>query len=353
MTTHRLRTVRGDIEPSKMGMTLPHEHVLCDSSVWLQHSDDPLASADPALANLWWMRQNPNSNRSVLVLDDEHLAARELGAFRAAGGGTVIDLTPRELGRDLGSLVRISETTGLHVVAGAGFYIQAAHPSWISAASVDTVAQRIIDDIETGADGTGVRCGVIGEIGMSHPLHADEEKVLRAAALAQSETSAAISVHTAAHAIDEDSALAAADILESEGADLTRVVMGHMDTSLHRPEYHRAVADRGCVIEYDLFGHEFFESENDFQSFGDTERVRAVIDRVREGHVERVLLSHDICYKIQLRTYGGYGYAHVPTNIRARLSLLGLTMTEFDTMVVENPERIYPLRDPNPNSETP
>jgi phosphotriesterase-related protein len=96
-----------------------------------------------------------------------------------------------------------------------------------------------------------------------------------------------------------------------------------MDAMLHRPEYLRATLARGGMVEFDLFGHEFFESENAFQSFGDTENCRAAAALAAEGYTDRLLLSHDICYKIRLQCYGGYGYAHLLRSILPRLRLLG------------------------------
>ena len=201
----------------------------------------------------------------------------------------------------------------------------------------------MVVEITDGVRGTGIRCGVIGEIGLSWPIHPDELKALRAAARAQRRTGAAITIHTAAHAIEEDSALIAADVLGDEGADLSRVVMGHMDTSLHRLDYHRAVLERGCYVEYDLFGHEFFESENSFQSFGDTERVRAVATLVAEGATAKLLLSHDICYKIQLQRYGGYGYAHLLRNIVPRLALVGVAPPVARSILTDNPRSAFAI----------
>jgi phosphotriesterase-related protein len=343
-----LRTVLGDIDPDTMGVTLPHEHVFCDSRVWLQPPVDEvgrrLATAEPALENLWWMRQFPNSNAGVLLLDDLDLAVAELGAFRDAGGATVVDVTPDGLGRDPKGLATVARRTGLNIVAGTGLYIAGSHPDESSNASVEVLAERMTRDLVDGIDGTDVRAGIIGEIGVSHPLHPHEERVLRAAARAQALTGAAISVHTAAHAVDADSALTVANVLEVAGADLTRVIMCHMDTSLHRPDYHREVFARGALIEYDLFGHEFFESENDFQSFGDTETARAVVARVAEGWADQLLMSQDVCYKIQLTRYGGYGYAHLLQNVAARLRLWGLDDATFDHIVRNNPRRVLPLQ---------
>ncbi|GLP83016.1 phosphotriesterase family protein [Mycobacterium antarcticum] len=338
-----LRTVLGDVPAHQMGITLPHEHLRTDSSVWFQPSEHEYSHCEPALHNLWWMRQYPNSNPSVLRLTDEDLVVEELEPFRDLGGRTVIELTTVGLGRDVSALASMASRTGLQIVAGTGHYVQAAHAPGVAQASIDELAADMVDEITNGVADTGIRCGVIGEIGISYPIHPDEAKVLSAAALAQRQTGAAIAVHTAAHRPDVDSALDVADILESAGADLSRVVMAHLDTSLHRPDYHRRVAERGCIVEYDLFGHEFFESENAFQSFGDTERVHAVAALIADGYGTQLLLSHDICYLIQLRSYGGYGYAHLLQNISARLALMGIDNAALLSLMVDNPARIFPL----------
>ena len=341
------RTVLGDIPTELAGVVLPHEHVICDSTVWLQDPVDSvgerMAAGQITIENLWWMRQFPNSSREVVVLDDERVAISELKMFADAGGSTLVDLTTPGIGRDVEALSRISATSGVHIVAASGFYTAAAHPPRVSTASVADLAAEMIDEITEGIGDTGIRAGVIGELGVSHPIDPNEAKVLRAAAHAQVETGAAISVHTAAHAVDVDSALEAADILEEAGADLHRVVMGHLDTSLHRPDYHRAVAERGCFIEFDLFGHEFFESENGFQSFGDTEKARAVAMLAAEGHADQLLLSQDTCYKIQLTKYGGYGYAHILRSIVPRMRLWGLSEDHIRRILIENPSRAFAI----------
>jgi phosphotriesterase-related protein len=349
---HIVRTVEGDLPAGEIGVVLPHEHVICDSSVWLNaksaRAHPEFAAAEPELGNLWWMRQFPNSNASVLRLDSREVAARELAEFSRRGGGAVVDLTTDGIGRDVVALRAVARMSGVRIIAGTGFYIAPAHPPWVQHASVDDLATFMIGEIDEGVNDTGIKCGVIGEIGVSHPIQPTESRVLRAAARAQRPSGAAISVHTAAHAGSADSALDVADILQDEGADMTRVVMGHMDAMLHRPGYLRETLARGCMVEFDLFGHEFFESENDFQSFGDTEKCRAVAALVAEGYASQLLLSHDVCYKIQLQAYGGYGYAHLLRNILPRLRLLGVADDALEQMTMRNPRHVFSLESPRP-----
>src|SRR5271166_4611326 len=121
------RTVLGDIAEDDLGITLSHEHLICDSRTWLAPPPhDPIgrelaAAPEPTLDTLWWHRQFPNSNASVLVLNDEPTAIDELNAFARLGGGTLVELTC-EMGRNLPALQRISAATGIHVIAGTGYY---------------------------------------------------------------------------------------------------------------------------------------------------------------------------------------------------------------------------------------
>lgn len=345
-----VRTVLGDVAPDQMGITLPHEHVLCDASVYFRQpaeaSQQAYADSEPSLDNLWWMRQYPNSNRSVVRLIDEDVAVREVTAFKSLGGSTIVELTCVGLGRDVRGLARISRRTGLNIVAASGFYLETTHPAWVRRASVEELADVMVREIEVGVDGTSIRAGIIGELGVSDPFTAGEQKVVRAAARAQKRTGAAISVHTAAHAIEVESALRVADLIEDEGGDLTRVIMGHMDTTLHKFDYHRRVAAKGCWIEFDLFGHEFFESEYNFICPGDSAKTRAVRGLIDAGLGNQVLLSHDITYKIQTQTYGGYGYAHLLRNILPRFVVEGVEEETIRRIMTENPRRVIPIKSP-------
>lgn len=331
-----------------MGLTLSHEHVFIDGSTWRVEPDSPdreRSQADPRMEDLWWFRQWPNTSGPNLVLDDTATAVTELNAFRSLGGQTVVDLTPGpELGRDPIRLREAAAATGMNIICGTGFYVQAAHPAVVAAASAEELAGHMTTEILSGIGDSGIRAGVIGELGVSHPITAAERKVLEAGALSQRQTGAAISIHTACDFPEAHSAVAVAEILEAAGADLSRVIMGHMDTAVGDPGYLLAVAEKGCVIEFDLFGNETFHSEYGFDIPGDSEKIRAVIMLIREGLAAQIVLSHDTAMKIQLTRYGGYGYGHLLRNIAPRLELAGVGPAEVDGLLRANPQRLFPLQ---------
>src|SRR5204863_7494712 len=104
-----------------------------------------------------------------LSLTEEDVAARELEHFRAAGGGTVVDCTVRGLYPDPAALARLSRATGVHIVLGTGYYVARTHPAGMDDKTVEEIAGELIGDLTEGIGGTGVRAGLIGELGIGGP----------------------------------------------------------------------------------------------------------------------------------------------------------------------------------------
>src|SRR5947199_2551578 len=137
------QTVLGPIAADQMGITLPHEHLLIDFEVMFRApasaSDRGLAYQPVSMENLGWIRQNFSSSLDNLRLLDENVARDEALLFKQAGGQTMVDPTNGGLSRDPAALARIARATGLHIVMGAGYYVQAAHPPSLSGRSVDEI----------------------------------------------------------------------------------------------------------------------------------------------------------------------------------------------------------------------
>jgi len=179
------QTVLGPIAGEAMGITLPHEHLLIDFAVMFREpaaaSDKGLAYQPVGLANVGWVRQNFNANLDNLRLLDEQTALDEITLFKRVGGQTVVDPTNVSLARDPLALTRISRATGLNIVMGAGYYVAAAHPADMDRRSEDAIVREIVREVTVGVGDTGVRAGLIGEIGNTWPWTENEKKVVRAA----------------------------------------------------------------------------------------------------------------------------------------------------------------------------
>jgi phosphotriesterase-related protein len=345
-----ITTVLGPVPPSALGPTLMHEHLLVDLEATFppvsdpelsRHRDEPVGPELIDLLHVWPFSLTLDNVR----LDDEALAAEEIGAFAAAGGSAVVDCTLEGIGRDPLALRRLSQATGLHMVQGTGFYVELAHPPRVADLTVDELAAHFVGELTDGIGDTGIRAGIIGEIGTSGVDPASrqkcgdmtpaEEKVLRAAGAASVETGAAVTVHLdprgtgAYHVID---------VLTSEGVAPERMIMDHMDANPDL-EYHLRVADLGVFVEYDHFGREYYAGHMGRAYTKDARRLELVHELVERGFAGQLLLSQDVCAKIDLHRHGGNGYDHVLRRIVPRLSAGGVEDDTLHAMLVDNPRR--------------
>ena len=220
-----IMTVTGPVSADQLGVVLPHEHVFIDLV---------------------------REYRASGLLNDEHLACRELEALRAAGGGTLVDLTLDEIGRDPAALRRVSQITGISIVMGCGHYRDPyLDRDWFDRTPVEAIADEIVRDITEGVRGTGIRAGVIGEIGADRAyISAAEERSFRAAARAHRRTGLTITTHAARWPVG----LAQLRLLAEEGVDPRRVIVGHTD-SVPDPGYHLALVDAGLLRLFRLDRH--------------------------------------------------------------------------------------------------
>ena len=340
----QVQTVLGSIAPQAMGITLPHEHLLIDFKVMFA---EPAAASDKgrawepvSLANLGWVRQHFNANLDNLRLTDEQVAADEIRLFKHAGGSTVVDPTPRTLARDPLALARIARATGMNVIMGSGYYVAASHPPDMDGKSVDDLAREMIADVTVGAGDSGVRAGLLGEIGTTYPLTDNERKVLRAAVVAQRQTGAPLMVHPGRH---PRMPMEIAELVQKEGGDVARTIMCHIDRTISDVRAVIDLAQTGIWLEYDLFGLEnsYYPYNPSFDMPNDGGRMAHVLALIAAGHGERLLLSHDIAYKTSLVKYGGYGYHHLLVNVVPRLRAKGVDDAGLHRLLVDNPRRAF------------
>jgi phosphotriesterase-related protein len=340
----QIQTVLGAVAPGAIGITLPHEHLLIDFTVMFA---EPAAAIDKAraqepvsLGNLGWVRQHFNASLDNLRLLDEQVAQDEIRLFEQAGGQTVVDPTPKTLGRDPHALARIARATGLNVVMGAGYYVAASHPADMDRRTVDELAREMSADVTSGVGNTGVRAGLIGEIGTTYPWTDNEKKVLRAAVIAQRETGAPLMIHPGRHPAMP---MELAEFVQKEGGDLRRTIMCHLCRTIADVRAVIDLARTGIWLEYDLFGMEnsYYPYNPSFDMPNDGGRMAHVLALIGAGHHDQILLSHDIAYKTSLVKYGGYGYHHLLVNVVPRLRAKGVDDVGLRRLLVENPARAF------------
>ena len=175
----------GDIKPEQLGFTYSHEHIVCRPRYWIEHNQDDL------------------------LLDDPEKSCREVELFRQAGGVSIVDATAIDYGRDPAAVRDISKATGVQIIGTAGFNKgflwnakmpgeERTYKEWIDSATEDELTQFIIDEVEVGMQGTGVRAGQVKFGTGYNSISPLEIKTIRAACRAHLATGAPVHSHTEA-----------------------------------------------------------------------------------------------------------------------------------------------------------
>jgi phosphotriesterase-related protein len=338
-----VRTVTGDIPAAEVGRTLIHEHLASNlTTYWVPEFAPDIAGATVSLATLAQVRVHAFSVRDNLVLNDLDLAARELGEFRAAGGATLVDVTSHGIGRDVRASQLIAQRSGVNVIVGCGYYIGSSHPVGLTARTERDLADEMTREVVEGVGTTGIRAGVLGELGVgTFPMIDGERRVLRAAARAQRETGAGMILHSAP---GTESVFEIIRVLDRAGAQLDKVVISHLDERFRDDlRLFRRAAAAGVRFGFDTFGREIYYDGRRKQHPSDTQRIEVVGRLLDAGFGDRIALAQDICLKHELAAYGGQGYAHVLTNIVPRMRHAGIPDDAIERMLVDTPAAILAL----------
>ena len=308
----RVMTVSGPLPPDRVGFTLPHEH----TGIYLWHVPDRWD---------YWE-----------LTPVELTLADELSDFRRRGGSTLVDLTGPGVGRDPDRLRRLASRTGVQIVMGCGWYRGAYYPpeARIDRRSVDDLAAELIAEFRDGVAGSGVRPGIIGEIGTDKPwVSALEERVHRAAARASLATGMAISTHAILSPVGLDQLR----IFSEEGVDTARVVIGHAD-SYPLLDHYLAILDRGANLEFDFIGHRFGTEEA-----AEPRLVELIVELLERGYGPQLLLSQDVCHNSQLKANGGLGYTYIQQHFLPTLRTAAVGEGEIAQLTVDNPRRLLTI----------
>jgi predicted metal-dependent phosphotriesterase family hydrolase len=307
----QISTVLGPIAPEQLGICMVHEHLIIDA---------------------WAMWPVPNYS---LIVDDVDLVIDEVQAYRAAGGLSIVDVTTIGLGRDPVALRRIAQATGVQLIMGCGWYRERVYPTYIQEKTADDLAAMLVAEITQGVAGTGIRPGIIGEIGTERTfITPAQERVFRAVARAHLQTGAPISTHTTHWG---ELALEQLDLLAEEGVDPHHVIIGHLgdrrDIALLLP-----IAARGAFLGIDNIGYHDYQREE--------RRAQNVIDLIEAGFRSQVLLSMDIATLNDLHSYGGKGFDYLLLKFIPLLRELGATDEDVQSLLVENPQRALAFSTP-------
>lgn len=277
--------------------------------------------------------------------DDVERSTAEVLEGKASGIGAIVDMTPIGLGRRPDLLRAVSQTTGLPIIAATGYHRDAHYPNghWLHDASVETLADRIVRDLEVGMHPTdwddpavppdASRAGAIKAGTSYHRSSESELRRLEACAIGSQRGGAAILVHTEIGTFGHE----IVDILTGHGVAPHRIILAHLDRNPD-PELHAEIAGRGVYLEYDTMGRTKYRP--------DSQLLDLVERMVNTGHGARLLLGQDIGRRSMLRAYGGgpgmrYLMERFVPRVRRRIGD-GAT----DAILVANPARAFALEAP-------
>lgn len=338
----QVMTVLGAVPASSLGPTLIHEHIFIENMGWWNKPITPERAhlgSDPVHPGiLGELRMDPFANLDNCHLRDEDVAASELMLAVNEGARTLVDPTCRGIGRNPLGLLRISQATGLNIVMGSGYYLQTSHPACLRAMSAGDVSDEITREAVEGVGDTGIRIGLIGEIGVSSDFTPDEQTSLRGAARAQARTNLPLMIHLPAWYRHAHRVL---DMVEEEGADLRHTILCHMGPSSTDPDYQIRAAARGAFISFDMIGMDYFYADQQVQCPSDDENARGILHLIRAGFRERLLVSQDVFMKIMLTRYGGFGYGYLQRHFLPRLARHGATPDDLHCLMVGNPRDVF------------
>lgn len=339
-----IETVLGPIDQSQLGIIAPHEHLFIDLTFEAikPNNEEALALFESSVGinNIDILRRNPFLVKDNMVLGDFDTAVYEMRRYKKAGGSTLVDLTNIGINRDLKKIREVSKLSGVNVIAGCGLYTGLTIPEPYRSMSAEKIADLMIDEIKNGDPETGIKPGVIGEIGTSEVLDEVEIRGLLSAAWANQETKLPIYIHTYSWS---QVSLEAIKILTKEGVRPDQICICHLDVEFDY-DYLCKVFDTGVYAMFDNFGKEYYFPKQDAVFAGgpfamDLDRVRMIIRMVKENHTDRLMLATDVCLKSLLHTYGGWSYDHVFTNIVPMMANEGISEADIDMIIRKNPER--------------
>lgn len=297
-----VETILGSVQADALGWTYVHEHVL---------------TRPPA----WRLAEDPD-----FLLDSPERSLEELGRFHAAGGGTLVDATARDWGRDARAVLEVARRVAVHVVSVTGWN-RGDYGQEAVLATEDELVAIMLGDLREGMDGTEARAG-IAKLGTSERVVLPvEERIARAVGRVQVETGCPVLTHTTRGTMAPEQL----DLLESVGADLSKVALSHMDQNLDLRLLDE-LCSRGAYVIFDGISKAKYAS--------DAARIEMLRRLVDAGHARRLLVSGDMGRRSYLVAYGGGpGFENILSEFAPRLRREGFPEELVETIFVRNPAR--------------
>ena len=313
-----INTVTGKISPEELGQTLIHEHITCADWSTRMNFGKKFFDADKVAA----------------------LAKRMLNDAMDCGIKTMVDGTPVNLGRDIRLIKRVSELSGMQIIASSGFYYQ-IEPQ-LAGRDEEFIYDLLYDECINGIDGTGILPGIMkagsGTAGIT-PYH---EKMFRATARTAVDAHLPVFCH---HEVTTECGLEIADLFCGLGVKPESLILGHSGDS-NDLDYLESLFKTGCYVGFDRMGYYPLSIGNALENY-----VKNIMHFVEKGYEKQILMSHDIAvymafwytFERDLEDYEngkGLTFTMVSKDVIPALKAAGMTDEIVNTIMVENPKRL-------------
>lgn len=315
-----VRTILGDIAPDEMGLTYSHEHIIIEESY-------------------------PTISNPLFVLNDVGKVSRELTAFYIAGGKTVVDTMPANCGRNVEKLAEVSRRSKVNIIAPTGIHLEMYYlPNhWRYSYSADQLTQLFIDDITLGidrhdyggplVDRTSYKAGMIKLATGDDRITDHQKKIFEAVVNAHLETGAPILTHTNGGKL----ALEQVDLFAKLGADLSHIVISHVDKNKDLA-FHHDLMQTGVYVEYDSH-FRWKDMDNNQTLF--------LLEALLPLYPDKITLGMDMAKHSYWKSYGGEpGLNYLITEFRQMLVERGLEPS-IEKMFFSNPQKLYTFTIPS------
>lgn len=301
----KIRTVLGDISPDKLGVTYMHEHLIIESEI-------------------------VKKNFEHIYLPNVEEAISEVLLCKKVGVQSMVDCMPTGAGRNAQKLKKISQETGINIIATTGLHHDRYYKQGdvVENLSAEQLAQVFISEIENGMDNTDVKAGII-KVSTSGPKLKDREfKLFEAAAIATNKTGASI----ISHCEHGTGALEQIDLFEKLGINLRKVTLSHTDKE-NEHGYHQEILSSGINVEYD----------QSLRQASDAQPLSAVLTvaMIDAGYVNQIMLGTDGARRSLWSCLGGTpGLSWLYSDWRKKLIELGTSKEQLNKLFISNPASV-------------
>lgn len=312
----KITTVTGDIEPGELGHCQCHEHLLIGPGI--------SGEINPALH-----------------FEDVDKSTREAKAYRAAGGGALVDAQPGGCSRRERGLQQISRDSGVAIISSTGFHKMIFYPEshWIFRYSQKEIADIFTEELTRGMfydiddDFSGkqrdIRAGIVKMAIDKENLTPQYKKILAAGVQGACKADTAMMVHIEFNSDPE----ALLDYLMEQGGEPRRMIFCHMDRAIPDLEVHKRILKQGVYLEYDTIGR--------FKYHSDERELEIFREMADGGYLSQLLFSLDTT-KERMKAYNpeGVGLDYILREFIPSMEEVGFTREDIRTIAEENCRRV-------------